>query len=122
MTDLANPSAHDEHEIAHVMPLSVLFGVFGALMVLTFATVAATWVDLGWFNLPVAMAIATVKATLVALYFMHLRYDAPFSGLAFLIGLVFVAVFILIVLLDTIYYDADVESYRDATAVTAPSE
>ncbi len=122
MTDPANPSLHDEHEIAHVMPLQVLFGVFAALMVLTFLTVAATWFDFGWFNLPVAMAIATVKATLVALYFMHLRYDAPFSGLAFLVALVFVAVFILIVLLDTVHYEADVESYRDANPVTTPSE
>jgi len=122
MTDPANLSAHDEHEIAHVMPLPMLFGVFAALMVLTFLTVAATWVDLGWFNLPVAMAIATVKATLVALYFMHLRYDAPFSGLAFLVALVFVAVFILIVLLDTVHYEADVESYRDANSVTVPIE
>lgn len=120
MTDAANPATHDEHEIAHVMPLPVLFAVFAALMVLTFLTVAATWINLGWINLPIAMAIATVKATLVALYFMHLRYDAPFNGLAFLVALVFVAVFILIVLLDTVSYQPDVELYQDQHSVSAP--
>jgi cytochrome c oxidase subunit 4 len=120
MSEAANASSHDEHPIAHVMPLPVLLGVFAALMVLTFLTVAATWVDLGWFNLPIAMAIATVKATLVALYFMHLRYDAPFNGLALLVALVFVALFILITLLDTFQYQPDVELYRDKTGVSAP--
>jgi cytochrome c oxidase subunit 4 len=120
MTDAANASSPDEHEIAHVMPLPVLFGVFATLMVLTFLTVAATWINLGWFNLPVAMAIATVKATLVALYFMHLRYDAPFNGLAFIAALVFVAIFILITLLDTVSNQPSIESYRDANSASAP--
>lgn len=120
MTDAAHTASHDEHEIAHVMPLSVLFGVFAALMVLTFLTVAATWINLGWFNLPIAMAIATVKATLVALYFMHLRYDAPFNGIAFLAALFFAAVFILIVLLDSMQYQPSVELYQDTHSVSAP--
>lgn len=119
-TEAANVSSHDEHQIAHVMPLPILFGVFATLMALTFLTVAATWVNLGWFNLPIAMAIATVKATLVALYFMHLRYDAPFNGLAFLTALVFVALFILITLLDTVAYKPSVDAYRDANSVSAP--
>lgn len=119
-TEAATESSHDEHQIAHVMPLPVLFGVFATLMVLTFLTVAATWVNLGWFDLPIAMAIATVKATLVALYFMHLRYDAPFNGLAFLAALVFVAIFILITLLDTVAYKPSVDAYRDASSVSVP--
>jgi cytochrome c oxidase subunit 4 len=116
MTDTANASHSHEGEIAHVMPVPILLGVFFTLMALTFLTVAATWVNLGWFNLPVAMAIATVKATLVALYFMHLRYDAPFNGLALIISLVFVAVFILITLLDTVQYQPDVRLYRESRA------
>jgi len=108
-----------EHEIAHVMPLPVLLGVFGALMVLTVLTVTATWVDLGGWNLPLAMAIATVKATLVALYFMHLRYDAPFNGLMLLIGLACVGIFISIVLIDAVQYNPDVESLRQDQAASA---
>ena len=44
-------------------------------MVLTAATVAAAYVNLGALNIVVALAIATVKATLVVLYFMHARYS-----------------------------------------------
>ena len=55
----------------------------------TVATVAATWVDLGGWNLWIALGIATVKASLVALYFMHLRYDNPFYALIFVTALVF---------------------------------
>ena len=54
-------STHDAeaHGLCHVMPVKILVGVWVALMVLTFVTVAATWVDLGSLNLWVAMAIAT---------------------------------------------------------------
>ena len=120
MTEVAKSTTHDEHEIAHVMPLPVLLAVFAALMVLTFLTVAATWINLGWFNLPIAMGIATVKATLVALYFMHLRYDSPINGLALLTALFFVAVFILITLLDSIEYQPSVELYQDQNSVSTP--
>ena len=102
------------------MPLSVLFAVFAALMVLNLPYRGRHWINLGWFNLPIAMAIATVKATLVALYFMHLRYDAPFNGLALLAALFFVAVFILIVLLDSIEYQPSVKLYQDQNAASAP--
>ena len=85
----------------HVMPLKVLFGVFAALLVFTVLTVAVTWVDLGSFNLLIALAVAVVKATLVALYFMHLRYDKPFNALALVSTLVFLALFIGFALLDT---------------------
>jgi|LSQX01.2.fsa_nt_gb cytochrome c oxidase subunit 4 len=113
---MTHPTAAEAREqaIAHVIPVPVLLGVFFALILLTIATVAATWIDLGGWNVAVAMAIATVKATLVALYFMHLRYDAPLHGLMLLISLAFVALFILVTLLDTLQYQPDVESYRDS--------
>ena len=52
------------------------FLVFLALMVGTALTVGVTYIDLGWLNLPLAMAIATTKAVLVILFFMHLK-DHP---------------------------------------------
>lgn len=113
---MTHPTAAEAREqaIAHVIPVPVLLGVFFALILLTIATVAATWIDLGGWNVAVAMAIATVKATLVVLYFMHLRYDVPLHGLMLLISLAFVALFILVTLLDTLQYQPDVESYRDS--------
>ena len=100
----------DAHEgMSHVMPVPILLGVFFALIVLTFATVAATWIDLGPWNLGLAMGIAMVKATLVAAYFMHLRYDNPFNALLFGAALLFLALFISLTMLDTLEYRPDID-------------
>lgn len=88
----------------HVVPAAVLLAVWGALMVLTVITVTATWVDLGRLNLVVALAIATLKAALVLLYFMHMRYDQPFNAIVFIGALAFVALFIFFALMDTAAY------------------
>jgi len=93
--------------VAHIVPLPFLFAVFGALLVLTVVTVAVTFVDLGSMNLVVALGIATVKASLVALYFMHLRWDKPVNALAFITAIVFVMLFVGMVLLDTTEYRPD---------------
>lgn len=91
----------------HVVPGRVLLAVWGGLLVLTALTYAATWVDLGGGNLWLALGIATVKASLVALWFMHLRYDRPFLGVVFLAALLFVLLFAGIALIDTQAYRAD---------------
>lgn len=85
----------------HVMSAPALIAVFLALLVLTGATVAATAVDFGAANLVIALGIATVKALLVALFFMHLAYDRPFNALVFCTAWLFVAVFAALTLLDT---------------------
>jgi cytochrome c oxidase subunit 4 len=107
-------AGHDDHGLAHIVPVRVLVGVFLALMVLTVITVAVTAFDFGDLNLWVAMIIATVKACLVALYFMHLRYDAPFNGFIFVVAMAFLALFLIITMMDTIQYTPDVESWREA--------
>jgi cytochrome c oxidase subunit 4 len=55
-------------------PLPTYFAVFFALLVGTALTVFASGLDLGPFNAPVALIIASVKATLVALFFMHVYH------------------------------------------------
>ena len=79
----------------HVVPVRTYLLVFVSLMVLTFATVAASRYDFGEANTVVAMAIAVLKATLVVLFFMHVKYSnrlvqlmvvAAFLWLALLIG------------------------------------
>jgi cytochrome c oxidase subunit IV len=92
------------HVGGHVMSVRVLAAVWGALVGLTVLTVAATWVDLGRAALLVALAIATVKASLVVLYFMHMRYDRPFNAVVFISALLFVAIFVGITLIDTVAY------------------
>jgi cytochrome c oxidase subunit 4 len=54
-------------------PLPTYLAVFFALLVGTALTVYASGLDLGRFNAPVALTIASIKATLVALFFMHIK-------------------------------------------------
>lgn len=73
----------------HVSPKSVYYSIFGALMVLTAITVFAAYVNLGNLNAPVALAIATVKATLVVLFFMHVKYSSRLTKLVVATSLFF---------------------------------
>jgi cytochrome c oxidase subunit IV len=61
----------------HANAIRIYVMVYLALMVLLVVTVAVAFVDLGILNLPVAMAIATVKAALVVWYFMHCNDASP---------------------------------------------
>jgi cytochrome c oxidase subunit 4 len=54
-------------------PLKMYFAVWAALLVGTFITYEAAYIELGRFNAAVALIIATVKALMVALFFMHLK-------------------------------------------------
>lgn len=90
--------------VAHVLPLRLLVGVLLALLALTVVTVAAVKVDLGPWNLWVAMGIATVKAVLVLLFFMHLAYDRPINAVVFISALLFVLLFVGITLIDLHHY------------------
>jgi len=76
-------------------------------MVLTVLTVAATRIDLGAGNLWLAVAVAAVKAAMVALYFMHLRYDKLLHGFIFLAAILFVFLFIGLALMDTTAYQEE---------------
>ncbi len=106
--------AHAEDAPGHVVDIRILLGVFAALMVLTAITVAVSYFDFGALNLAVAMGVATVKATLVALFFMHLRYDSVFNSIVFLIGVAFLGLFLSITMLDTLEYQGDVERYQES--------
>jgi cytochrome c oxidase subunit 4 len=93
--------------VGHVVPIQVLFAVLGSLLVLTVVTVAVTWVDLGRLNLWVALAIATFKASLVVLFFMHLKYDKPFNAIILIVSFALIMLFIAIALTDTHGYGPD---------------
>lgn len=97
---------------AHVVSMPVLIATFAALLILTVLTVAATWINLGTAgNISLALFIALVKASLVGLYFMHLRYDSVFNGLILIGALLFVVIFIAISIIDTAEYQPAVDPY-----------
>ena len=89
----------------HILPLRLYFTVGGALLVLTAITVAVAHFDLGPLNLTVAMLIAAIKASLVALFFMHLKYDNKLYAIIFVTALLFMAIFIIFTLFDTMTRD-----------------
>lgn len=60
----------------HVLPRRVYYAVFAALVVLTAITVLVARLDLGPMNSVVALSIAVLKASLVVLYFMHVKYGS----------------------------------------------
>ena len=108
---------HDDHGhgLSHVASTKVLLGTFGALMVLTIITVAATMVDLGSsMNLLVAMVVATIKAGLVCMFFMHLRYDKVMHTVAFLSALLFALLFVSFALMDSSEYQQDIVWVEEA--------
>lgn len=93
------------HEGAgHVASIPLLVGVLIALLVGTYLTVTATYFDLGALNIWIGLAIATAKAVLVALYYMHLRWDRKINIVVFLVAVLFLGVFVGIAMLDTAQY------------------
>jgi cytochrome c oxidase subunit IV len=97
----------------HALPPRVLLSTAAALLGLTAATVAISRLDLGAWNVAVALFIAGLKSSLVALFFMHLRYEGRFKAVIFVTALFCVSIFIGLVVLDTTQYQPEV---RAATA------
>jgi cytochrome c oxidase subunit 4 len=71
-----------------------------ALLILTAITVGAAYVNLGNGNVVVALFIATIKASLVVLFFMHLRWDKPVYGIVAMAGFLFLGIFLMFCLMD----------------------
>jgi cytochrome c oxidase subunit 4 len=99
---------HDEGAVqAHVSSPIFYGAVFSALLVLTITTVGQWWflhhykIDLGAFNVIIVILIATLKASLVVAFFMHLRWDNKFNALIFISCIFFVGVFFAYTLNDT---------------------
>ena len=61
--------------LGHVVPINLYNKVFASLIFLTIVTVAAAAIDFGPFGLIIALAIATIKVSLVASVFMHLKFE-----------------------------------------------
>ena len=71
----------------HIVSPKLYLTIFLALLVLTATTVAASFVELYVFNVVVALAIAVIKASLVVLFFMHVKYSPKLTKLTVISGL-----------------------------------
>jgi cytochrome c oxidase subunit 4 len=104
-------SSHEtEHgAVGHIVSIKLLVITCIALLALTVFTVWVAKLDfemlrMGEMNILVAMGVATVKCVIVALIFMHLRWDRSFVGFVFIGSILFVGLFIGLALLDTKQY------------------
>ena len=136
-----NPDEH--HGIGHLVSPKILIATAAALLVLTALTVMSVRIDFSEFdlhemNILIALSIAVIKASLVCLFFMHLRWDRPFNAFVLVTSLSLVALFIWFAMTDTTEYQGDVlhgnsqviqakldalagESAPPAEAATAPA-
>lgn len=113
-------SDHHDHGFAHPAPPWILLATFVALIFLTILTVgiAASPLELGSFEIWVSMGIATAKALLVCLFFMHMFWDKGFNVLVFLSSLLFVSLFGGFTLMDQYETSPNVESFPKTQQVT----
>jgi len=86
----------------HIVPVRIYLLIFATLVVLTGVTTAVAFVDLGVMNVVVMLLIAFTKATLVVLYFMHVRFTSRLTQLAAASGFAWLATLIGLTLSDVL--------------------
>ncbi len=73
----------------HILPSKMYYGIWIALLILTAVTAGVSFIDLGPFNTIVALVIATFKALLVVLFFMHVKYTSEKQTKTVIIAAIF---------------------------------
>jgi len=84
----------------HIVSRKIYFAIFAALVVLTVVTWSVAKIDLGRMNAVVALTIAVIKATLVVLYFMHVRYSSRLTWVFVAAGFFWLAIMVVLTLGD----------------------
>jgi cytochrome c oxidase subunit 4 len=84
----------------HVVPKRVYYVIFAILMLCTYLTVQIAFFDLGPLNTIAALVIAVFKATLVVLFFMHVRYGTRLTGAVVMSSLLFLAILLALTMGD----------------------
>lgn len=94
------PEIHEEHHTVSYKFNSVIWGL---LLFLTATTVVVAQFDFGFLNVVVAMTIASIKASLVIFFFMHLKYEKPLFKIIVLVVFVLLAIAIGFTFFDIAY-------------------
>jgi cytochrome c oxidase subunit IV len=102
---MAEHSYAEEHHTSHapevhVGSLTMYFSVFFALAIGTILTVMASRFDLGMWNTPIALIIATIKAVLVILFFMHAIHSTRLTWVVIIASFLWLAVFFVLTFTD----------------------
>lgn len=90
----------EQEHTEHIVKPGTYLGIITTLLVLTGLTVFAAFVDLGRFNIVVALGIATIKGTLVVLFFMHAKYSPRRTQLVIVSGIFWLALLLFMTLSD----------------------
>ncbi len=98
MSDRDQIAEQEHHE--HIVPPGTYLVIIFTLLFLTGLTVAAAYINLGRFNIVVALAIATLKATLVVLFFMHAKYSPKRTKLVIMAGIFWLIILLFMTLSD----------------------
>lgn len=85
---------------AKILPVKTYLQTWLALLVLLAVTVGAAFLPLGPFNVCVALAIAALKALIIVLIFMHIRWGSKLLHLAAFSGILWLAILISMVVVD----------------------
>jgi cytochrome c oxidase subunit 4 len=93
----------DKEDTPHVLSYSQLAVVLTILLALTGLTVGVSYIHMGYFNVPVALAIACVKVTFVLLFFMHLKYEGRIIIFSFIGTVTFLIIMIGFTFWDVAY-------------------
>lgn len=83
-----------------VPPIRAYWVIFVTLLLLTLVTVDVAFYNIGALNIWIALAVATTKATLVVLYFMHVRYAPPLTAVFAGVGFVYLFILLFFTLSD----------------------
>ncbi len=96
-----DPKEQDVHDsLNHIVSPKIYITVGTALLILTGATAAISFIDLGVFNAVVALFIACCKASIVVLFFMHVKYSSKLTKLTLFSGLFTFSVLIALTMSD----------------------
>src|ERR1700679_2420101 len=96
------PKDHDDALEGHIVSPIIYLIIFGALLVGTALTIGASYIEMGPWNPIVAIAIAVTKATLVVLFFMHVKYSPKLTKLTVGAGVFTFLILIFMTLADYI--------------------
>lgn len=93
----------DNHEFPHILSFKTLIVILVSLLILTLLSVGISTIDLGKWNVWVALTIAAIKSSLVILYFMHMKFESMAIKVSFVSTIGFVAILIGFIFWDIAY-------------------
>ncbi|MGE4170469.1 MAG: cytochrome C oxidase subunit IV family protein [Candidatus Margulisiibacteriota bacterium] len=110
-------SQHHGHSHHFIVPIKYYIFTFVSLLVLTVLTVVIAQFNFGEWNIIIALAVAMLKAAMVAMFFMGLRWDKGFNRIAFLSSLIFLGIFLFFTMAD-ISFRGDMDRRQEGNRVS----